>query len=128
MKKVLFVDDQREILDIIDIKLRDESYEKFYATSASEALDILRNKDIDVVVSDIMMPDMNGLDLLSKAREIKPETIRIVLSGNSQVDAIISAINEGNIYKYIMKPWKIDNDAKLIIREAISEADKVKGR
>jgi DNA-binding NtrC family response regulator len=128
MKKVLFVDDQREILDIIDIKLRDESYEKFYATSASEALDILKNKDIDVVVSDIMMPDMNGLDLLSKAREIKPETIRIVLSGNSQVDAIISAINEGNIYKYIMKPWKIDNDAKLIIREAISEADKVKGR
>lgn len=128
MKKVLFVDDQREILDIIDIKLRDESYEKFYATSASEALDILRNKDIDVVVSDIMMPDMNGLDLLSKAREIKPETIRIVLSGNSQVDAIISAINEGNIYKYIMKPWKIDNEAKLIIREAISEADKVKGR
>jgi DNA-binding NtrC family response regulator len=87
MRKVLFVDDQREILDIIDIKLRDESYEKFYATSASEALDILRNKDIDVVVSDIMMPDMNGLDLLSKAREIKPETIRIVLSGNSQVDA-----------------------------------------
>ncbi|MCT4632962.1 MAG: response regulator [Firmicutes bacterium] len=128
MRKVLFVDDQREILDIIDIKLRDESYEKFYATSASEALDILRNKDIDVVVSDIMMPDMNGLDLLSKAREIKPETIRIVLSGNSQVDAIISAINEGNIYKYIMKPWKIDNEAKLIIREAISEADKVKGR
>lgn len=128
MNKVLFVDDQKEILDLIEVKLADEDYEKFYATSASDAVEILNNTDIDVIVTDIMMPDMNGLELLERARGIRPDTIRIVLSGNSQVDAIVSAINDGNVYKYIIKPWTINNEAKALIKDAIGEANKIKGR
>ncbi|GKT36260.1 response regulator, partial [Aduncisulcus paluster] len=71
------------------------------------------------MVTDIMMPDMNGLELAKQTRDVSPHTMRIILSGSSQVAAIIDAINEGHVYKYIVKPWKIDADAIAMLEEAI---------
>ncbi len=116
---VLFVDDQEIIIDMIKIKFKNESYNKFYATDVDEAFEILENNDINVIISDMMMPKLNGIKFLSMVEEKHPNTVRIILSGYTQVGSILSAINEGAIYRYITKPWKIDNEAKELIRDAI---------
>ncbi|WXR60785.1 response regulator [Peptostreptococcaceae bacterium AGR-M142] len=116
---VLFVDDQEIIMDMIKIKFKNEDYNKFYATDVDEAFDILKNNDINVIISDMMMPKLNGIKFLSMVEKMYPDTVRIILSGYTQVGSILSAINEGAIYRYITKPWKIDNEAKELIREAI---------
>lgn len=116
---VLFVDDQEIIMDMIKIKFKNEDYNKFYATDVDEAFDILKNNDINVIISDMMMPKLNGIKFLSMVEKMYPDTVRIILSGYTQVGSILSAINEGAIYRYITKPWNIDNEAKELIREAI---------
>lgn len=120
MKRVLFVDDDQMILKLIERKMKGTDIKCHFANSAHEALKWLRQFHIDVMVTDIMMPDMNGLELSAKAQEISPHTMRIVLSGSTQVSAIIDSINEGHVYKYIVKPWKINNEAIEMLQEAIS--------
>lgn len=120
MKRVLFVDDDQMILRLIERKMKNADFKCHFASSGQEALKWLRQFHIDVMVTDIMMPDMNGLELASKAQDISPHTMRIILSGSAQVSAIVEAINEGHVYKYIVKPWKVDQDAIDMIEEAIA--------
>lgn len=123
---VLFVDDQQEILTLIERMLRDEEYTRIYANSGKEALEALKNRRIDVLVTDVMMSDMGGLELLELVKEQYPMTVRIVLSGFSQIPTILSAINKGNIYRYISKPWKVDDDSRKIITDAIEYSKLIK--
>lgn len=116
---VLFVDDQEIIIDMIKIKFQNENYNTFYATDVDDAFKILKNNDINVIISDMMMPKLNGIKFLSMVENMYPNTVRIILSGYTQVGSILSAINEGAIYRYITKPWKIDSEAKELIRDAI---------
>lgn len=125
-RKVLFVDDQEEILDLIGIKLEKENYEKIFKTSVKEALAYLDENEVDVVVTDIFMPDTGGLDLLDILKEKYPTTVRIVLSGFSQVNVVLTAINKGDIYRFITKPWKVDDEGKKIIRDALEYAEFLK--
>lgn len=122
MGKILFVDDQKEILELLRKKMQKTSFEVEFASSGSEALEKLMKSDIDVLVTDIMMHGMNGLDLIDETQKMYPELVKIVLSGNTQVSSIIDAINEGHVYRYIIKPWKIDENAIEILSKAVEEA------
>lgn len=120
MKRVLFVDDDQMILKLIERKMKNTDIKCHFANSGKEALKWLKQFHIDVMFTDIMMPDMNGLELAVKAQTISPKTMRIVLSGSAQVSAIVDSINEGHVYKYIVKPWKIDKEAIEMIEEVVA--------
>ena len=105
--KVLFVDDERHILTALRALFRNQ-YEVFTATSGLEALDIIRREHIHVIVSDQRMPKMLGSQLLAQVKDISPHTMRLLLTGYSDMGAIMKSINEGEVFRFITKPW--DND------------------
>lgn len=124
--KILFIDDQEEILDLIKLRLASENYEKIFTHKVDEALQILENDKIDVLVTDIFMPELGGLDLLQILKEKYPWIVRVVLSGFSQVNTVLEAVNKGDIYRFITKPWRVDEAGKQILRDALSYSEFVK--
>ena len=97
----------------------EESYEVLTAKSGEEALELLKDgQDIGLIVSDQRMPGMQGVDLLKQASEISPDTLRIMLTGYSDINAAIDAINKGGAYQYITKPWK-DDELIQTVRDAV---------
>lgn len=109
--KVLVVDDEPNILKAIKRLFLGTEYKIITADSGPEGLRAFDEHDIVVVISDYRMPDMNGVDFLRQVRDRSPETIRIVLSGFADTSAMVEAINDGQIYKFIVKPW---NDQELL--------------
>ncbi len=120
-QNLLIVDDEIMIIRSLIRALDDGSYHFLHTVDAENALEILESTLVDVVISDQRMPHMTGLELLMKARELQPLAVRILMSGYSDIDIIIAAINEGRIYQYITKPW--DND-KLVETVAAAVAYK----
>lgn len=118
--KVLFVDDEINILNSIKRSTIFEDYEAMFAVSGEKAIEIVSQNNISVIVSDMKMPNMNGLELLKKVKEISPDTIRIVLSGYTQLGQILSTINSVGIFKYITKPWNDELDFLPSIKEAVN--------
>jgi len=117
--KALFVDDEEYILKSIRRLLADERMEVLTATSGEEGLGILRSTgDVGLIVSDQRMPGLAGVEFLSRAREIAPDALRIMLTGYADISATIDAINKGGAYRYISKPWK-DEELVLTVREAL---------
>ncbi len=116
---VLFVDDEEKILRSLKRGLLDEPYETLFVNSGKKALEILEQKKVHVLVTDMRMPEMSGLELLKIVREKYPHIIRMVLSGYTQITTLLTAINQGEIYKYITKPWKLEEDFKPAIQQAI---------
>jgi len=117
--KILCVDDEKSVLRALQRLLLDSDYEIITSGSGSEGIDILKEeKDIQLVISDYRMPMMNGVDFLKEEYQLRPETVRIVLSGYADTASIVEAINEGKIYKFIPKPWD-DNDLKITIDKAL---------
>lgn len=116
---VLFVDDEVYILKALKRGLVKETYNKFYASSGKEALEILESVDIHVIVSDMKMPQMNGLDLLTIVNEKYPHIVKIILSGYTQLQQVIVTINRINIYKYLTKPWDMELEFKRVIYSAV---------
>lgn len=102
--KILFVDDEVNVLTALSRALHQEQFQIFGATSATEALEILEKNHIDVVVSDEVMPGMSGTEFLSIVRGRYPEIIRIILTGHASIESSIRAINEGEIYRFLLKP------------------------
>lgn len=120
-RRLLLVDDEPNIVAAIRRLLRGEHYQIFTAHSGPEGLELLAGQPVDVIVSDQRMPGMVGADFLRKARELYPETIRIMLSGYTELQSVTDAVNEGAIYKFLTKPW---DDEQL--RGHIAEAFRVK--
>jgi two-component system, NtrC family, sensor kinase len=117
--RILCVDDEVPILKAIKRIFMDSDYEILTASSAGEGLDLLKdNQPIQVVVSDYRMPGMNGVEFLQEVCRKFPDTVRIVLSGYADTASIVSAINEGQIYKFIPKPWN-DDELKVTITNAV---------
>ncbi|MFA6012121.1 MAG: hybrid sensor histidine kinase/response regulator [Desulfobacteraceae bacterium] len=117
-KTVLMVDDEVHILNSIRRVLHKEDYQLLTASSAMEALDIMRENHINVVLTDLGMSGMNGMALLAEIKRLYPETIRLVISGSYDSTTILNAINGGNIYRYITKPWN-DMELKILIQQAL---------
>ncbi|MCH8305035.1 MAG: response regulator [Candidatus Marinimicrobia bacterium] len=111
---LVLVDDEQLVLSSLNSFLSLETDYKINTfLSAIEALDFIENNDIDLVLSDYLMPEMDGITFLSKVRKFKPEIPRIILTGYADKENAIKAINEVGIFQYIEKPW--DNDDLLII-------------
>ena len=115
---LLFVDDEANILSALKRLFRPFGYRIFTAEGGALGLEILERESVDLVVSDMRMPEMNGAQFLEKVREKWPETIRILLTGYAEIGATIDAINKGRIYRYISKPWE-DNDITLTVKQAL---------
>ncbi|RXZ37067.1 hybrid sensor histidine kinase/response regulator [Oxalobacteraceae bacterium CAVE-383] len=111
------VDDEKNILAALRRLLHAEKYRILTANSAPEALELLASTPVDVIVSDQRMPDMTGVEFFRIAKERYPETIRIMLSGYTELQSVTDAVNEGAIYKFLTKPWD-DNQLKTHVAEA----------
>jgi DNA-binding NtrC family response regulator len=101
---VLFVDDEEALLEAMQVAMRKEPFEIVTASSAAQALEILATRAVDVVISDERMPGMPGSEFLSLVRQKFPDTIRLILTGQASLEAATRAINEGEIYRFLMKP------------------------
>ncbi|MCH7619983.1 MAG: response regulator [Candidatus Marinimicrobia bacterium] len=112
--KIVIVDDEELVLTSLSSFLSLETeYEVTTFTSAEEALKHLENSDVDLVMSDFLMPEMDGISFLSEVRKLKPEIPRIILTGYADKENAIKAINEVGLFHYLEKPW--DNDNMLIV-------------
>jgi len=115
--RILFVDDEQNVLHAVERMLLDEDYVIATASSGKEGLDFLEKNEVHVVVSDYRMPEMTGVEFLRIVARKWPDTVRIVLSGYSDTAAVVGAINEGGIYKYLSKPWN-DDELRITIANA----------
>jgi response regulator RpfG family c-di-GMP phosphodiesterase len=103
-QKILLVDDESANLRMLERLFRSD-YEPLTASSGAEALDLLTRFDVAMIISDQRMPEMTGIQLLKKAAELRQQTVRIILTGYTDVNDLVEAVNAGVIYKYITKPW-----------------------
>jgi DNA-binding NtrC family response regulator len=108
MKQILFVDDEIKILKSLKRLFRDTEYEIVTTESPQEALEIMKEKEIGLVVSDMRMPAMDGYEFLTKVKEINPNLPRIILSGYSDKGILLKALEENVAMAYLLKPWKND--------------------
>ena len=113
---ILCVDDEREILSALQRSLRQKADRILTATSGEEGLALLEEYAPGVIVSDMRMPGMNGAEFLNRVLEFAPHTFRILLTGHADMEAAISAINRGEIHRYLHKPWDADE-----LRQAIEQ-------
>jgi serine/threonine-protein kinase len=118
--RLLFVDDEERILSALRSVFR-ARYHVFTATNGPEALEFTRKFKPHVVVSDQRMPDMPGVELLRLVKEASPHTLRILLTGYSDLAAIVGSINEGEVYRFIAKPWD-NRDIQKVVAEAAAVA------
>ena len=115
---VLLVDDEESILNSLRRLLRGQPYEVVLATSGAQALEIMATRPIDLVMSDARMPGMDGATLLAEVHRLYPATSRILLTGYADLTTIIKAINDGQIHRYISKPWN-DEELQLVLQQTL---------
>ncbi|TDM08130.1 MAG: two-component system response regulator [Ideonella sp. MAG2] len=115
---VLLVDDEPSVLSALRRLLHREGYQIRLASSGAEGLEQLKQGDVDLVISDMRMPEMDGAQFLKRAVGLYPDIARILLTGYADIGATISAINEGRISRYITKPW-VDEDLVQCVRDAL---------
>lgn len=118
--RILCVDDEPGILRALSWVLK-KDYSISTANSGEEALKILQDQDFEVIISDQRMPGMMGAELLEKASQMQPQAIRILLTGYSDMEYVLDAINKGEIFRFIKKPWHIP-ELKRIVGEAVDIA------
>jgi len=123
--RMLLVDDEVNVLKALQRVFRQENYHVVTAASGREALDHLRNGPFHLVISDYMMPGMNGAELLKQARMLQPDMIRIMLTGHADTGAVMGAINEGAVYKFILKPWN-DEDLRVTVALALEQFELIR--
>ncbi|MFT6983949.1 MAG: response regulator RpfG family c-di-GMP phosphodiesterase [Crocinitomicaceae bacterium] len=114
--QVLYVDDERHNLTSFKATYR-KDFSVHTAESAEEGLKILKENEINVVLSDQRMPKMTGVEFFKIIKKEYPEPIRILITGYSDIEAVIDSINQGQVYRYISKPWE-PNDLRLVIEQA----------
>lgn len=113
---ILFVDDEERILRSLRMLFRD-TYNVITTSEGQDALRIVTGQTVHVIISDQRMPIMSGVELLKKVKVASPKTMRVLLTGYSDKEAVIGSINDGEIFRYINKPWNI-NDIRMTIAKA----------
>lgn len=124
--EVLFVDDEKGILKSMKALFR-HGFKVHLAETGAEALEIVRNNQIDVIVSDQRMPEMTGVEVLRSVKEQSPATMRILLTGYSDLDAILQSVNEGEVYRFINKPWS-DEELRSTVSDAANIAQRTRSQ
>ncbi len=120
--RILFVDDEQSVLNALKRSMRKEGYSLHLTTDVEDALRLIGSENIDVVVSDHLMPAMTGIEFLALASRLHPNVIRIMLTGQADVDMAIRAINEGQVNRFLTKPWD-DAQLKFVLRDAAREVE-----
>jgi type II secretory ATPase GspE/PulE/Tfp pilus assembly ATPase PilB-like protein/CheY-like chemotaxis protein len=123
--RILIVDDEQNILDSMRRIFRKENYEIRTALKGREALDLLGKESFQLIISDHMMPGMTGAELLQRVRELYPDTIRIMLTGHADTSAIMGAIRDGAVYRFIIKPAQ-EHDLLVTVALALEQFDIIK--
>jgi len=121
-RTLLLLDDEANILTSLKRLLRRDGYTILIANNSTEAFELLAANPVGVIVSDQRMPDMTGTTFLSRVKELYPNTVRMVLSGYTDLQSVIEAINEGSIYRFLTKPWD-DDQLRGAIREAFQQQE-----
>jgi EAL domain-containing protein (putative c-di-GMP-specific phosphodiesterase class I)/CheY-like chemotaxis protein len=116
-RRLLLVDDEVNIVAALKRLLRPDGYDILTAHSGEQGLELLAQQPVDVIISDQRMPGLNGADFLRQARTLRPDTIRIMLSGYTELQSVTEAVNEGAIYKFLTKPWD-DEQLRAHLRDA----------
>jgi len=116
---LLIVDDEVDLLDSLCHQFR-RAYRVLTATSGASALDLMRNEDVHVILSDQRMPGMSGDVFLSQAKGLQPDAVRMLFTGYADIQAVINAVNEGHIYRYILKPWD-SAELESVVRQAAEQ-------
>lgn len=119
MKNVLFVDDEKSILTAIRRSFRKEDMGLYYASSAQEALEHMASVEIAVIVADIGMPDVDGVDLLKEVDKRWPATIKIALTGKNELEEVYDVFKAIDLYKYVTKPW-VPGDLVTFVKEGFN--------
>lgn len=117
---LLFVDDEPNVLSSLRRTFHRENYAIQCAASAEEALALVRSQHFHLMITDFKMPGMNGADLLREVRDLSPDTMRIMLTGHADTQAVMTAINEGAVYRFILKPWN-DDDLRVTVALALEQ-------
>jgi len=104
-RTVLVVDDDLDVAQALVRTLRQHGYTTLVANDGFEALELVRSTDIDLLLTDIDMPRMDGVTLAMHVRQERPEVVRILLTGNARLDTALTAINRGEVHRYLTKPW-----------------------
>ncbi|MCD6562139.1 MAG: response regulator [Deltaproteobacteria bacterium] len=119
---IMCVDDEENILRSLKRLLRNEGYRQLNASSGEEALNMLKENEVHLVMCDQRMSGMSGTEFLGIVKDNYPDTIRVILSGYTEIDSITELINKGHIYKFFLKPWN-DQNLKLEIKHALEQYD-----
>ncbi len=119
---ILCVDDDQNILNALQFLLRHQGYECFVADSGATGLQILSQQPVHVVIADMKMPQMTGAEFLEQVRLHYPQTVRLALSGYAEAEMILEAVNKGQIYHYLTKPWH-NKELKLTIQQVLNHYD-----
>jgi len=116
-RTLLLVDDEEAILSSLKRLFRRDGYHILTATCGAQGLELLARQPVDVILSDQRMPGMTGIEFMREARRLYPQTVRMTLSGYTDLQSIIEAVNEGAVYKFLTKPW--DDD---LLRNHVAQA------
>jgi len=119
-KSVLVVDDEQDVREILDSVLKKLDFIPFVAESGEKALEILRNNKIDVVLSDLYMPGMDGIELLKRVRTVKKNIVFLIITAHPTIETAVDAIKKG-AYDYLTKPFHIE-EVRLKINRAIEKS------
>jgi DNA-binding NtrC family response regulator len=124
---ILVVDDEKNVLSAIQRALRKEPYAVYSADSAEKALQLIKAREVNIVISDYNMPQTNGLEFLKQVKSLYPYILTIMLTGQAEVQLAVEAINTAGVYKFILKPWD-DEDLKITVRRSLESIDLVSER
>ena len=123
-RNVLFVDDDVIVLQSLERGLIDELYNKYFASSCNEALEIIQREKVHVLVTDMCMPVMSGLELLREAKKVHPDMMCIALSGYENDQEVKNAVDRGEIFTVMKKPWKLNSASfEKTVRLALEQFD-----
>jgi DNA-binding NarL/FixJ family response regulator len=115
---LLLVDDEQDVVDALARTVRDRGYRILAATSGTKAMELLEQEKVDLLISDIDMPDMSGLELVTRVRKSKPDVVRFILTGVASLESAMAAINEGEVHRYLTKPWDTE-ELRSAIRDGL---------
>ena len=124
--KLMIVDDEPANLRVLERLFRPD-YRVVTALSGAEALALLEQNDVALLISDQRMPEMTGIELMTKTVDIRPHMVKILLTGYTDVGAIIAALNSGLVYRYLTKPWN-NNDLRLTVSRALEHYEMMKAK
>src|SRR5882762_1609990 len=124
--KIMIVDDEPANLRTL-LRLFRQEYQVITAESGPEALTLLQQHDVALMISDQRMPQMTGIELMKKAVEVRPQMVKILLTGYTDIGALIESINSGLVYRYLTKPWNND-DLQTTVSRALEYYESIKSK